>query len=97
MVPANFSWNDIGTWSSLAQAMGKNEEGLSSGDPVLIDCNNVTVINQAGAEQMAVGVLGLENIIVVATEDGVLVCHKDRAQDVRRVVAELKQRNAPQV
>ncbi|MDP8242898.1 MAG: sugar phosphate nucleotidyltransferase [Candidatus Hinthialibacter antarcticus] len=97
MVPAKFSWNDIGTWSSLAQALGVEEEGLNSGDPVLIDCKNVTVINQAGAEQMAVGVVGLENVIVVATEDGVLVCRKDRAQDVRRVVAELKHRDAPQV
>lgn len=97
MVPAKFPWNDIGTWSSLAQAMGVDEDRLSSDDPVLIDCKNVTVINQAGADQMAVGVVGLENVIVVTTEDGVLVCRKDRAQDVRRVVAELKRRDATQV
>ncbi len=97
MVPAAFQWNDIGTWSSLAQVLGASEDELNDGDPVLVDCKNVTVINSAGADQMAVGVLGLENIIVVVTEDGVLVCHKDRAQDVRQVVAELKQRNAPQV
>lgn len=98
MALGEFPWDDVGLWDSLSRYHAKDErQNVSIGDPILVDCQGVTVYNESGAERMAVGVVGLENVIVVATEDGVLVCHKDRAQDVRAVVEKLRERNAPQI
>ena len=54
-------------------------------------------MNYAGAERMAVAVLGLNNVSVVVTDDAVLVMDSSREQEVRRIVQELKNRNAKQV
>ena len=54
-------------------------------------------MNAAGADKMAVAVLGLDNVTVVVTDDAVLVMDSDREQEVRRIVDELKARNAKQV
>ncbi|MEA3366413.1 MAG: hypothetical protein U9Q79_12300, partial [Candidatus Hydrogenedentes bacterium] len=84
---------DIGAWPALDRTMARDERGnVAVGDPVLIDCEDCIIYNEPGAENMAVGVVGCEDLIVVVTSDGVLVAPKDRAQDVRRVVAELKAR-----
>lgn len=98
MALGEFPWDDVGLWDSLSRYYPKDvNRNVSIGDPVLVDCRDVTVLNEPGAERMAVGVVGLENVIVVTTEDGILVCHRDHAQDVRAVVEKLKERNASQI
>lgn len=93
-----FPWDDVGAWDALSRQSPISMDGtVAIGDPVLIDCRNVTVYNEPGAEKMAVGVIGMKDVIVVTCEDGVLVCSKDRAQDVRKIVEELKARKSPQV
>lgn len=93
----DFPWDDVGAWDALSRGDEIEGETIAVGDPVLLDCENVTVYNQPGADNMAVGVLGMKNVIVVTSPDGVLVCPKDRAQDVKKIVAELKERDARQL
>jgi len=97
MVPARFRWDDLGTWESLRRAQAPDGEGnVTSGEPVLIGTRNSIVVNGPGPERMAVAVVGLENVVVAVTEDGVLVLPADRSEDVSRVVAELKRRGGKQ-
>ncbi len=98
VVQGGFQWDDLGAWDSLARFRSQDERGnITHGDPILIDCQNVTVYNEPGAERMAVGVIGMEGVVVVTSPDGILICPKDRCQDVRRIVDELKKRGAGQV
>ena len=97
MVRAEFAWDDIGAWPALDRTMTRDAHGnVGVGDPVMIDCEDCIVYNEPGGDHVAVGVIGCRDLIVVVTSDGVLVAPKDRAQDVRKVVAELKVRGAPQ-
>jgi len=94
---ADFAWDDVGAWSALDRTRGHDASGnVVVGAPVVIDCKDSIIYNDVGAD-MAVSVVGMENVIVIAARDAVLVIPKDRAQDVRRAVAELKQRKARQV
>lgn len=94
----DFRWDDVGSWDSLSRYRPRDEnQNTLHGDPVVVDCRNVTVYNEPGAEQIAVCVVGVENLIVVTSKDGVLVCSKGKSQDVRKGVNVLKERNAWQL
>ncbi|MGI6458745.1 MAG: mannose-1-phosphate guanylyltransferase [Candidatus Hydrogenedentales bacterium] len=95
---AEFPWDDVGAWSTLDRTLAHDAQGnVSVGEPVLVDTENCIVYNELGSEKMAVGILGCTDMIVVATADGVLVAPKERAQDVRQIVAVLKDRGAEQI
>lgn len=95
---ADYGWDDLGTWSTLDRTREHDGEGnVTRGDPVLIDCTDCIVYNDVGAADMAVSVVGAHDLVVVVSKDGVLVVPKDRAQDVRHAVRELKARGARQV
>lgn len=95
---ADYPWDDVGDWPSLDRTRERDADGnVSVGKPVLVDCSDCIVYNEPGAEEMAVSVIGADNLVVVVTSDGVLVVPKDRAQDVRQAVQELKSRDAKQV
>lgn len=89
---------DVGAWSALRHVAETDENGnYCEGNPVVLDCRDSIIVNAAGADKMAVAVLGLNNVTVVVTDDAVLVMDSSREQEVRRVVEELKNRNAKQV
>src|SRR5690606_27380580 len=93
MVQASFPWDDVGAWTALDRTYPHDEHGnVTVGDPVVIDCEDCIVYNEAGPDAMAVSVVGAENLVVVATKDGVLVMPKDHAQEMRKAVQELKRR-----
>jgi len=94
---ADFPWDDVGSWNALDRAQAHDADGnVALGDPIVVDSRDCIVYNDAGQENLAVCAIGCENLIIVATKDAVLVIPKDRAQDVRFAVQELKRRNAPQ-
>ncbi|NUM53760.1 MAG: NTP transferase domain-containing protein [Candidatus Hydrogenedentes bacterium] len=98
MARAEFPWDDVGAWTALDRSYSKDERGnVTVGDPIVVDSENCIVYNDAGPATMAVGVVGAEDLVVVVTNDAVLVIPKDRAQDVRHAVQELKKRNATQL
>lgn len=98
MVRADFVWDDVGSWPALGAILPKDERGNATrGEPVLLNAENCIVCNEAGPGSVAVGVIGVRDLIVVATGDAVLVVPRNRAQDVRLLVNELRQRGMPQI
>jgi len=94
-IPFAGGWSDLGGWDAIWEEMGPNENGLSiSSNAHAIDCKN-TLLRSESETQELVG-LGLDNIIAVAMPDAVLVAHKDKAQDVKDIVAKLKLNNVQQ-
>ncbi|GAA4246883.1 mannose-1-phosphate guanylyltransferase/mannose-6-phosphate isomerase [Azospirillum formosense] len=87
MVPVDMGWNDVGAWSALWDIGAKDANGnVVHGDVVLHDARNVYV----RSEDHLVAVTGLENVVVVATDDAILVTDYSHVQDVRQVVERLK-------
>ncbi|ALL15395.1 mannose-1-phosphate guanylyltransferase [Caulobacter henricii] len=87
VVPAAFSWSDLGAWDAIWEACPKTEDDNAvSGDVTLIDCERVL----ARSTGPFIGVIGLSDIIVVAEPDAVLVCHRDASQVVKTLVDGLK-------
>jgi mannose-1-phosphate guanylyltransferase len=86
---ADFSWNDVGSWEFIRDVQPADADGnVLVGDHVAIDANRNTVV----ARDRLVGLIGVDDVVVVDAGDAILVCRRDRAQDVRRIVAELKRR-----
>ncbi|MBI1494986.1 mannose-1-phosphate guanylyltransferase/mannose-6-phosphate isomerase [Halocynthiibacter styelae] len=93
VVPFGAGWSDLGDWASVWRETAEN--GLSlTGAATAIDCENSMLRSET--EGLAIVGIGLEDIIAVAMPDAVLVAHKDRAQDVKKAVDELKGKDAPQ-
>jgi mannose-1-phosphate guanylyltransferase len=91
VVPGDFGWNDVGSWSALSDIRAKDSAGnVVSGDVVLSAVSGSVVVCEPGAP--LVGVVGVDDLVVVATKDAVLVVRKDRAQEVRAVVDALAAR-----
>lgn len=87
VVPAGFDWSDIGSWGAVAALVPADaQNNRASGDAVFIDSHN----NFVQCEDRLVATVGVDNLIIIDTADAVLVAHADRAQDVRRVAKQLK-------
>jgi mannose-1-phosphate guanylyltransferase/mannose-6-phosphate isomerase len=87
LVPAEFDWADIGNWAELGDRVHADARGNSvEGEAVLIDTTGSLVFS----DRRLVAAIGLEDMVIVDTEDALLVCPRSRAQDVRKVVEALK-------
>ena len=87
VISAEFCWNDVGSWDNLGVLYEEDENGnVLAGNQINIDTKNC--ISYSGKRLIAT--VGVENLIIVETEDAVLVCDKSRAQDVKRIVDQLK-------
>jgi mannose-1-phosphate guanylyltransferase / mannose-6-phosphate isomerase len=88
-VPFSAGWSDLGGWDAVWEKMEQDDNGVAvSSHAHAIDCKN-TLLRSENEGLEIVG-LGLENILVTAMPDAVLVVHKDRAQDVKKVISKLK-------
>ncbi len=86
VVPVEMGWSDVGTWDALWQMSRKDAAGnVSQGDVLAEDVRNCYL----RAEHGLVAALGVEDLVVVATADAVMVARRDRAQDVKDIVARL--------
>ena len=87
VVPMDAGWNDIGSWSSLWDVSDKDESGNATvGDVMLLDTKNSLV----RADERLVAVVGLDDVVVVATKDATLVAQKDRVQEAKSIASTLK-------
>jgi mannose-1-phosphate guanylyltransferase len=86
VVPGDFGWNDVGSWAAVADLDGTKQGGRAP--VVAVDASGNVVFNP----ERLVALVGVNDVIVVDAPDAILICRKDRAQDVRDVVAELERR-----
>ncbi|AOJ08967.1 mannose-1-phosphate guanylyltransferase/mannose-6-phosphate isomerase [Burkholderia mayonis] len=80
---ANLGWNDIGSWSALADIAATDAQRNALIGDVYTDAVENSYIR---AEHRMVAAIGIDNIVIVETADAVLVAHRDKAQDVKKVV-----------
>ncbi len=86
VVPLDAGWNDVGSWTALRDVSQQDGDGNAhQGDVIAIDCRNTYAY-----AQRLVALVGLDDVIVVETDDAVLVGKADRMQEVKTVVAKLK-------
>ncbi len=90
MVPADMGWSDIGSWSAVSQLMAADaDDNRSTGEAVFVDSRNIF----AHSEERLVTTVGVDNLIIIDTDDALLIVHPDKVQDVKKVVACLKKQN----
>lgn len=87
VVSSDFIWDDVGSWSAFDRHGKKDKNGnIVSADIVNLDTENCII----SGEDKLIATLGLKDLVIVDTDDALLICKKDRAQDVKKIVAQLK-------
>jgi mannose-1-phosphate guanylyltransferase/mannose-6-phosphate isomerase len=87
VIALSAGWSDVGAWDALWKVLPKSEgENVAVGDVLMHDCTGTLALS----EGRLVACVGLENIVVVETADAILVAHKDKTQDVKKIVDKLK-------
>lgn len=89
VIPGDFQWNDIGSWATVCDIADKDGDGNACKTRHIgIDTHGCLIV---GAEDKIVATIGVEDLIIVDTDDALLICRRDRAQDVKKVVDKLKE------
>ena len=87
VVPCDPGWSDVGSWASLWEIGVKDAEGnVALGNAALLGSKRCYV----RSEGILTAVVGLDDVVLVVTDDAVMACHRDRAQDVKKMVEQLK-------
>ena len=83
VIPGEFDWNDIGSWTALNEVLGKNKDGniIRGNGKILRGKNNII-----HSDKRFTAILGLTDVIVVNTEDATLIMHRDNVEDVKSLV-----------
>lgn len=93
VVPAEVGWHDVGSWNALDELLPRREGGnVGVGEHVAIDTRGCVVVSPG----KLVATVGVEDLVIVETDDALLVCRKEQAQDVRRVIEALEKRKLEQ-
>jgi len=87
VLPLTAGWSDVGAWDALWQVLPKDGSGnVAQGDVLLQDCRNTLALSDG----RLVACVGVSDLVVVETADAILVAHKDKTQDVKKIVDSLK-------
>lgn len=87
VIPGEFGWNDVGSWDALGAIFRPDTNGnIVKAEHVGIDTRNSIIYGNS----KIVSTIGLDSMIVVSTEDALLICPKDRAQEVKNIVEKLR-------
>lgn len=88
VIPVDMGWSDIGSWESLYDVLDRdrNNNVLRGNAHITLDTSNSMIVSER-----LVATIGVEDLVIVDSEDVLLVCRRDRSQDVRQVVDQLKQ------
>lgn len=90
LMKGRFGWNDIGDWNALYDFFERDRMGNAIRGPVIaVDSSDSLVYSP----HKLVALVGVQDLIVVETEDALLICHKDRSQDIKKVVEMLEKEN----
>jgi len=87
VVEASFDWDDVGSWSAVANYFNRDATANSANCALTaIDSTNNIVFDEQG---MNIALLGVHNLIVVRTRDAVLICHRHQAEKIKNLVGKL--------
>lgn len=87
---ASFRWNDVGSWTSASQHWPKDEKANRlKGEVKLLETSDCIVGNYA---EGLVGVIGLNDVVIIRTADATLVCARDKVQDVKKILGDLDEK-----
>ena len=88
VIPLDADWNDVGSWSALWDVTDKDEQGNAvSGDVIALKTSNSFL----HSSNKLVTTIGVDNLIVIETDDAVMIANKDHVQDVKKIVDQLKE------
>lgn len=89
-IPGSFGWDDVGNWLAVERINETDDNrNYIEGDVIAENCERTTI---CGGKRL-VAAVGVEDIIIVDTDDAVLVCSKNNTQDVKKIIARLKENN----
>lgn len=87
VVEAGFDWDDVGSWTAVANYLKRDEKNNASNCPITaIDSTGNIISDQNGAN---IALLGVHNLIIVRTEDALLICHRHQAEKIKDLVAKI--------
>lgn len=93
VVPVNMGWSDLGSWQAMREILPDDGAGnVVAGDVMIRDARNCYL----RSEDKLMAVIGLEDVVVISTDDAVLVARVDRVDEVSHLVEQLKRRNRPE-
>lgn len=94
VIPADFGWNDLGSWDEVARLFPKDEQDNAVSDGVFLrDVRNSHI---SASEGRFTAIIGVEDLIVIDTDDALLICRKGRSQEVKEVVDHLRKKGLAQ-
>ncbi|MDE5834378.1 MAG: NTP transferase domain-containing protein [Ruminococcus sp.] len=89
-IPGSFGWDDVGNWLAIERINETDDnQNYIEGDVITENCRRTTIC----AGKRLISAVGIEDIIIVDTDDAVLVCSKNNTQDVKKIIARLKENN----
>lgn len=87
VIPLSAGWSDVGAWDALWKVLPKDDDGnVAQGDVVLHDCRNTLAMSA----NRLVACVGVEDVVVIETSDAILISHKNKTQEVKKIVDHLK-------
>jgi mannose-1-phosphate guanylyltransferase / mannose-6-phosphate isomerase len=87
VVPVSYGWSDVGSWHAVWEIAQKDAAGNAvRGNVVFVDSRDSYV----SSDKALVALLGVDNLVVVASEDAILVAHRDEAHELKKLIGELK-------
>lgn len=89
VIPADLGWADVGAWNVLKDQLSKNSENIESGLHLEIDTSDSLIY---GPPKKLITTVGLKDMIIVDTQDALLICPKDRAADVKNIVKKIEEK-----
>jgi len=89
VIPADFSWSDIGNWHALDEFLRSNDsENINLGNCISIDSSSSFFLG----DKRLIAAVGVKDLVVVETDDAILVLHKSKSQDVKKIVESLEEK-----
>ena len=94
VIPCDTAWSDVGSWATLSESMGRDEQGnVSRGDAMLVNSRNTTAIS----EEKLIVALGVDDLVIVETDDAILVAPHSESENIKKVVEQLQREQRSEV
>jgi len=88
ILPADLGWNDVGTWHALKDELSQEQDNLIKGEVVTVNTSGTLIY---GKKKKLIAVAGLKNFIVVDTDDALLICPKEEATQIKKLIEKIRE------